>query len=182
MRRVVDQTGLNERLAQHTRRSGMLVGLSMAVAIALSIGTFIWIFFRIDPLLTDFTGRTGASKASPVRVAASPRADQVPTAVATTAPLVAGLPPPPTAPALIIASPTAAAPFVVTHRVADSGQGVNLRAGPSAASAQTAPLRPGTPVQQLDQEQRADDLTWLKVQTERGDVGWVRSGDLTRVR
>ena len=182
MRRVVDQTGLNERLAQHTRRSGMLVGLSMAVVIVLSIGAFIWIFFRIDPLLTDFTGRTGASRASPVRVAASPHADQVPTPVATTAPLVAGLPPPPTAPALVVPSPTAAAPFVATHRIAASGQGVNLRAGPSTAAAQTTPLRPGTPLQYLDQEERADDLTWLKVQTERGDVGWVRSGDVTRVR
>src|SRR3954470_12798249 len=37
MGRMVDQTGLSERLQQHTRRSGMMVGISMATVVVLLV-------------------------------------------------------------------------------------------------------------------------------------------------
>jgi hypothetical protein len=181
MGRMVDQTGLNERLQQHTRRSGMMVGVSMALAVALSIGAFVWIFFRIDPLLTDFTGRTGAV-ASPVGGRATPArvAEQPPAAVATN-PAAPGLPPAPTAPALT-ASRTATVAFVATHRLLDTMQGVELRAGPSGSASRIALLGPGTRLRSLGQEERVADVIWLRFATERGDVGWLRQIEVLPLR
>jgi hypothetical protein len=202
MSRVVDRTGLNERLRQHSRQSGMLVGVSMACAIALTIGAFVWIFFRIDPYLTDFTGRTGAVHASPVaalggsvpaRPAASPTGaggtvtpTAPPAATATaTAPgptPAAALPPAPTPTALAAPSPTATPGFVATHQVVEFGERVNLRAGPTASSGRIQLLPPGTKLKFLNEQEQAGDVLWMKFQTERGDVGWIRNLDVRPIR
>ncbi len=175
MGRMVDQTGLNERLQQHTRRSGMLIGVSMAVAMALAVGAFIWIFFQIDPLLSDFTGRAGVPSGSPIAGIAT-RAGATPSRTATGTPRGPAQPPTPTA--LSQPSPTPTPPtFAATHSVADTGQPVYLRAGPSAGAAQLALLPPGTGLIYFGEEERVGDVTWWKFQTERGDIGWVRSVD-----
>lgn len=182
MRRMVDQTGLNERLDQHSRRSGMLVGVSMAIVVALLIGSFTWLFFRLDPLFTDFAGRTGVERASPVvaRVVntrtATARAGAVTPAEST-------FPQLPTPTALAPATPVAAATpgFAPSHAIADFGQQVNLRAGPSAASARVALLAPGSRLQFLNEEERAGETVWMRFQTERGDTGWVRQIDVITV-
>lgn len=203
MSRVVDRTGLNERLRQHSRQSGMLVGVSMAGVIALTIGAFVWIFFRIDPYLTDFTGRTGAVRASPVaafggsgspRPAASPtgaRDTPTPTAPAaaaatgtppSTPPVATALPPAPTPTALAAPSPTATPGFVATHQVVEFGERVNLRAGPTASSGRIQLLPPGSKLKFLNEQEQAGDVLWMKFQTERGDVGWIRNLDVRPVR
>lgn len=188
MGRMVDQTGLNERLQQHARRSGMLVGVSMAVTIGLMIGAFVWIFFRIDPYFSDFTGRTGVQPASPVaaRVVASPRVLGTPNASPPVAPTSGpgALPVPPTPTALPPASPvTAATPaFVATHVILDYGQPVNLRAGPSTSSARVALLSPGTRLKYLNEENHSTEVIWMRFETERGDVGWIRQVDVAPVR
>lgn len=183
MRRMVDQTGLNERLDQHSRRSGMLVGVSMALVVALLIGTFTWLFFRLDPLFTDFAGRTGVERASPVsaRGAVSTRTSTA--RAAATPPAESTFPQLPTPTALAAATPrTAATPsFTPTHAIADFGQQVNLRAGPSAASARVALVAPGTRLQFLNEEERAGETVWMRFQTERGDTGWVRQIDIIAV-
>ncbi len=204
MGRMVDQTGLNERLRQHTRRSGMMVGLSMVLAVALTIGTFMWIFFRLDPFFSDFAGQVGAPRASAVplgaspsaRVAASPGATSgaPPTAAPTEQPAAApttaaSAPQTPTATVSLVPTPTALAPptptatpaFVATHVLADYGLQVNLRAGPSTTAARIASLRPGTRLRFLGEEERAGDVVWMKFQTERGDEGWVRNLDITQL-
>ena len=202
MSRVVDRTGLNERLRQHSRQSGMLVGVSMACAIALTIGAFVWIFFRIDPYLTDFTGRTGAVHASPVaalggsvptRPAASPTGARgavtptaPPVATATATPPgptpAAALPPAPTPTALAAPSPTATPGFVATHQVVEFGERVNLRAGPTASSGRIQLLPPGTKLKFLNEQEQSGDVLWMKFQTERGDVGWIRNLDVRPIR
>ena len=207
MSRVVDRTGLNERLRQHSRQSGMLVGISMAGVIALTIGAFVWIFFRIDPYLTDFTGRTGAVRASPVaalggsvtaRPGASPagaRGGLTPTApppaAATATPPPAPPPPPaavptllpaPTPTALAAPSPTATPGFVATHQVVEFGERVNLRAGPTASSGRIQLLPPGSKLKFLNEQEQSGDVLWMKFQTERGDVGWIRNLDVRPVR
>lgn len=180
MGRMVDQTGLSERLQQHTRRSGMLVGISMAAVVVLLIGSFTWLFFRLDPFFSDFAGSSGSQRSSPVpaRVIASARAGS-PVAGATPA---ADNPfpqlPTPTALAAGTAARASATPgFRATHVIADFGQQVNLRSGPSAASARVALLSPGTRLQFLDQQETVGDTLWLRFATERGDTGWVRQLD-----
>lgn len=183
MPRIVDQTGLNERLDQHTRRSGMLVGISMALVVALLIGSFTWLFFRLDPFFTDFAGRSGAAPASPpaARAALSTRTATARSGAAT--PETSALPQFPTPTALAAATPRVAATpgFVPTHAIADFGQQVNLRAGPSAASARVGLLAPGTRLQFLNEEERAGETVWMRFQTERGDTGWVRQIDTITV-
>lgn len=182
MRRMVDQTGLNERLDQHSRRSGMLVGVSMALVVALLIVSFTWLFFRLDPFFTDFAGRTGVERASPVVARVVSTRTAAARAGAAT-PAESTLPQLPTPTALTAATPVAAATpgFVVTHTIANFGQQVNLRAGPSAASARVALLAPGTRLQFLNEEERAGETIWLRFQTERGDTGWVRQIDTVTV-
>jgi len=188
MSRIVDRTGLNERLKQNNRRSGMMVGVSMALVVGLLIASFTWLFFRLDPFFSDFAGRSGVSYASPVaRVIVSPRAG-TPTATPGGGAIVAGAIP--TAPPPVANTPTptvlglagtarasATPSFRATHVVVDYGQQVNLRAGPSAASARMALIAPGTRLQFLDEQ--AGELIWMRFQTERGDVGWVRQIDVT---
>jgi hypothetical protein len=188
MSRIVDRTGLNERLKQNNRRSGMLVGVSMAAVVGLLIASFTWLFFRLDPFFSDFAGRSGVSYASPVaRIVASPRAG-TPTAttsggvvpavaIPTAPPAVSPTPPVPGAAGTARASATPS--FRATHVVADYGQQVNLRAGPSAASARVALIAPGTRLQFLNEQEQAGEIVWMRFQTERGDVGWIRQLDVT---
>ena len=164
----------------------MLVGVSMAAAIALTIGAFVWIFFRIDPYLTDFTGRTGAVRVSPI-VVGSPGARLTTSPVAapptvTETPPATALPLAPTPTALAGPSPTATPGFVATHEVADVGGRVNLRAGPTASSGRIALLLAGTRLKFLDEQEQSGDVLWLKFQTERGDVGWIRNLDVRPIR
>lgn len=184
MPRMVDQTGLNERLDQHTRRSGMLVGISMALVVALLIGSFTWLFFRLDPFFTDFAGRSGVERASPpaARAALNTRTATARSGAAAT-PKESTFPQPPTPTALAAATPRVAATpgFVATHAIADFGLQVNLRAGPSTASARVGLLAPGTRLQFLNEEERAGETVWMRFQTERGDTGWVRQIDTITV-
>lgn len=187
MRRVVDQTGLAERLRQHSRHSGMMIGLSMALVIMLAVSAFIWIFFRIDPWLSDVTGQTGASRASPfVRIATPSRTAGTPgrPAQSPEAPQASTPAPvqPPTPTALAIASPAATPGFAATHQVADFGERVNLRSGPTASSARIALLTPGTKLKFLNVQEQVGDVVWLKFETERGDVGWIRGIDVLPIR
>src|SRR5688500_15392225 len=126
MGRMVDQTGLNEQLQQHSQRSGMMIGISMAVVVVVLVGSFTWLLFRLEPFFSDFAGRTGValSTVEPARIAASPRSgtpgsttDQTP------------LPVPPTPTALLLTPPPVAGTpqFQATHAIADFGQQVNFR-------------------------------------------------------
>lgn len=181
MGRMVDQTGLNERLQQHSQRSGMMIGVSMATVVILLIGSFSWLFFRLDPFFSDFAGRTGIARSTvePARVAASPRAGTPEGTLSLTA-----LPVPPTPTALTLtAVPGAATPqFQATHQITDFGQQVNLRAGPSTAAARLALLPPGTRLRYLDEQEQVGDVIWMRFQLERGEIGWIRQLDVTPLR
>jgi hypothetical protein len=177
MGRMVDQTGLNERLQQHSQRSGMMIGISMAVVVVLLVGSFTWLFFRLDPFFSDFAGRTGVERSTvePARIAASPRAgtpgaanDQTP------------LPAPPTPTALVLTpSPVAGTPqFQPTHAIADFGQQVNFRAAPGTSSARVALVPPGTRLRYLDEQETVGGALWMRFQLERGEIGWVRQIDV----
>ena len=58
-------TGLSNRLRQHSRRSGIAVGLTMAATIALCILTSAYIFGQIEPYVAEVTVKPG--QASPLR-------------------------------------------------------------------------------------------------------------------
>lgn len=184
--------GLSFRLSQRSRRSGLMIGLSMALAIAVLIATFAVIYAWLDPLTTDFV-----TKKPPTAVVvqqqrlqaqdtAGQAATKMPAAVvapATTAPTAATTPPTATAPAITQSSPTSQA-FTPDYQIRGD-QGVNLRAQPSTDSDIVATLSPSTPLQYMNQQQPTDNPDqdgpyWMKFRTEDGDIGWVRQIDVTK--
>lgn len=178
MGRMIDQTGLNERLQQHSQRSGMMIGVSMAVVVVVLIGSFTWLFFRLDPFFSDFAGRTGVDRSTvePVRVAASPRSG-TPGVENNLTPLP--IPPTPTS-LFLTAIPAAGTPqFQATHAIADFGQQVNFRAAPGISATRIALLPPGTRLRYLNEQETVGDVVWMHFQLERGEVGWVRQLDVT---
>jgi hypothetical protein len=181
MGRMIDQTGLNERLQQHSQRSGMMIGVSMAAVVVLLVGSFTWLFFRLDPFFSDFAGRTGVDRSTvePVRIAASPRAG-TPGADTGLTPLP--IPPTPTALLLTPVAGVGTPQFQATHVIADFGQQVNFRAAPGTGSTRVALLPPGTRLRFLNEQETVGDVVWMHFQLERGEVGWVRQLDVTAIR
>jgi hypothetical protein len=180
MRRMIDQTGLNERLQQHSQRSGMMIGVSMAVVVVVLVGSFTWLFFRLDPIFSDFAGRTGVERSTvePVRIAASPRA-ATPEVTTSTTPLPA--PPTPTALVLTPVPPAGTPQFQPTHVITDFGQQVNFRAAPGTSSARVALLPPGTRLRFLNEQQMVGEVVWMHFQLEQGETGWIRQLDVTPI-
>lgn len=178
--------GLNHRLRQRSRRSGIMIGLSMLLTLGVCVASFTLIYAELEPVVADFVGRGDI---------------KLPTAVPTE-------PPPPTA----VPAADAPAEPTATEEVETGGdnqageiektsdafepdlqidatQPINLRPGPGVASGDAIiALRIGQPLQSLNEEEETTDperdqmdpgQTWVKVRTEDGREGWVREIDLT---
>jgi len=171
-------SGLSTRLRQQSRRAGLMVGITMVLAIAICIfgsaGLFAWLsrpFSDLIPVVAP------AAQIQPTAAPADP----------------AGQPPPdgdeqavevqaqPTQPAAAPAtdSPTAD-DFEPTHQIG-AGQSVNFRAGPSTTDAIIVALPPETPLQYLNEDapttNPADGDRWMRFRNEAGDEGWIREID-----
>jgi hypothetical protein len=169
--------GLDNRLKQHGRRAGLMVGLSMALTIALCIGAFTWIYLQVDPLTRDFVN---AATAAPTKKPAAASARTPTTAsgggsggndIAAAAPTKTPKPVP---------TPTSSQ-FSANYRVSLSIENrVNLRPGPSVASGDpVVSLDPGTELQYLGDTENSQDtdaepgVQWMKVRTADGIEGWI---------
>lgn len=185
--------GLNQRLKQRSRRSGLMIGLSMALTLMVCVGAFTMIFAQLEPVVSDFVGRGNIDAPTPVptqppvaqEAAAAPTAP--PEAAATSAPAA------PTAPAGGAPTESAETPtpdpdeFTPDFQITGDGP-VNLRPGPGVASGAAIVALPiGTPLQYLDEEQpttdpAGDDLgdgnVWMRFRTEDGQEGWIREVDV----
>jgi uncharacterized protein YgiM (DUF1202 family) len=147
----------------------MLVGLSMALAIAICIGGFIWIYVRVGPIFSDFIPQSSNSL-TPVVLSnvASPQAATPAAQLATIAT--------PTPVATISASPTVI--WEATHKIV-SGETVNFRGGPTTNSDVVDVLPPGTDIKFIGEQQQTSGVTWMHFQEEDGTEGWVREVDVT---
>src|SRR5688572_19273359 len=67
--------GLTRRLRQQSHRSGLAIGLSMALAIAVCFGGFTWIYVKLDPWVRDFAGAEVAPPTPTPREQASDEED-----------------------------------------------------------------------------------------------------------
>jgi hypothetical protein len=173
-------TGLSNRLRQHSRRSGIAVGLTMAATIALCVLTSAYIFGQIEPYVAEVTGYEDATSV-PEEVAAAGNdeqpEDEGPSeeqpegesgeAASDGQPTVA-----PSEPTATTSS------FSPTH-TSNPDFTINFRPGPSVASGDPIDsLVPGTPLQFLDEEALDEEGTvWLRMQTETGQIGWIREVD-----
>src|SRR5688572_17163882 len=64
-RGLMTDPGLTRRLRQHSHRSGLAIGLSMALAIAVCFGGFTWLYVQLDPWVRDFAGVEPAPTSTP---------------------------------------------------------------------------------------------------------------------
>ncbi len=168
------EPGLTSRLRQHSRKSGMLVGLSMAAAIGICIFGFIWIYVRVGPIFSDFIPAKSASL-TPVSslLSGTPTGSATPVAgVAITSPT------PVVSPTSGGATPTAI--WQPTHKIV-AGETVNFRAGPSTVSEIVDVLPPGIELQFIGEQQETSGVTWMHFQTKDGTDGWVRTVDVEPV-
>ncbi len=177
--------GLSSRLRQHSRRSGLAVGLTMAAAIAICILSSAWLFGRIEPYVSDFTGYEQNTPVPAVAAASDAEETQAPDSgdddeqeepSATEAP--AATEPSGGQPTVAPAQTATTTTFLQTHE-SNPDFTVNFRPGPSIDSGEpVATLDPGTPLQYLDEQTTGDDGSiWLRMKTESGLEGWLREVD-----
>jgi uncharacterized protein YgiM (DUF1202 family) len=175
--------GLDNRLRQHSRRAGLIIGLSMMLTIALCVGGFAVIYAKIDPFTRDFvtaatlTPTKTATKESKSGQSASTNsggsAQPTETPVSDT---------PTETPAPVETTPTATAtPGFTPDYVLSSDVRVNLRSGPSQDTDIVNTLDSGTELQYLNESQDDDNgTTWMKFETADGEEGWIRQIDVSK--
>ncbi len=171
--------GLSDRLRQRSRRAGLMVGVSMALAIVLCVGVFAAIYAGLSPWITDFVP-IAAPPSTQVAAGGGPSGAQV--AAPTTAPVVEVTAEPTPTPAEEEEQPaptatTEADEFEPTHQINEPGDSINLRPEPSTNNTPIRALSPATPLMFLGEESPSDDGTWMLFRTEDGEEGWVREID-----
>jgi hypothetical protein len=170
-------SGLSTRLRQQSRRAGLMVGITMVLAIAICIfgaaGLFAWLsrpFSDLIPVVAP-----AAQVQQPAESAES--AGQQPAAEEPE--IAAQTEPTQPAPAAPTNSPTAN-DFEPTHQIG-AGQSVNFRSGPSTTDPIIIALPPDTPLQYLNEdaptENPSDGDRWMMFRNEAGDEGWIREID-----
>lgn len=169
----MSDSGLSTRLRQQSRRAGLMVGITMVLAIVILIfgaaGLFAWLsrpFSDLVPMVAP---------AAEIQ-ATAPASDPVGAQVVATEPIidtesnpVDPTPVPPTA------EPEATA-FEPSHQIS-AAQSVNIRTGPSTNDPVIVALSPGTPLQYMDEDEpateSADGNRWMLFRSEDGQEGWV---------
>ena len=184
--------GLTRRLRQQSHRSGLAIGLSMALAIAVCFGGFTWIYVQLDPWVRDFAGAEVAPPTPTPREQASGDENQ-------------DEEPPPDEEEEDTPTPEPDD----EQPAEDSDQGnidpveednndnggfdpdyqvitlepVNMRSGPGRSFDIITPLDPGTPLEFIGSREPAPEaedsgLDWLEFETQDGATGWIRSIDV----
>ena len=189
--------GLNTRLRQRSRRAGVMIGVSMAITIALCVVGFSIIYSALDEFTADFVDNN-----DPTAVATSSNevAGTQPTAEATEQTDGTGnagtqptLPPDVTATAepgstdnQIEPQATVDSEFTPDYQIA-TGQTTNFRSGPGTDSEVVTSLTNEQALQYLGESQASEnpgrdglsaDQEWMKFRTEDGEEGWVREIDV----
>jgi hypothetical protein len=177
---TMTDSGLSNRLRQHSRRSGIAVGITMAAAIALCVFTSAYIFGQVEPYVAEVIGYQDPTSI-PEEVAVVEDGEQEqeqdseeqqdqsePTQAAADGQ-------PTVAPSETTATTSA---FQATHR-SNPDFTINFRPGPSVSSGDPIDsLLPSTPLQYLDEDAIDEEgVIWLRVQTEAGQIGWIREVD-----
>lgn len=180
-------SGLSTRLRQQHRRAGLMVGITMVIAVAICVFGAAVLFAALSRPFSDLI---------PLAAGNNPMQTSQPTPSSSgsgNAANAAIVPEPTAAPA---AEPTAVdaadagvtptatvEDFEPTHQI-DAGDTVNFRSGPSTSDGIVRSLAPATPLEYLDEDAptanpQADGSRWMRFRTEDGEEGWVREIDVT---
>lgn len=202
----IGNTGLTERLEQHSRRNGFALGVAMGACILIGLAGFIYLYTHIV-ILPDFSQKLNVTEPPSARVSSgsSVAGSQLITPAATIRPGT------PNANATSIANistsaassasasatsnlatnttarasgtpsasgtPTA---FKPNFRIA-GGFTIRFRSDASTSSSIVKSLPPGTELQYLNQDQTVDGEVWRKLRDATGAEGWVRDIDLEKI-
>ena len=191
--------GLTRRLRQQSHRSGLAIGLSMALAIGVLFGGFTWIYLQLDPWVRDFAGAEVAPPTpTPREQAGNPDdgegepadedpADEQDEPAPTEEPEEqpnedesededsGNIDP-------VEEDEDEDGGFEGDYQVVTLDQ-VNMRSGPGRSFDIVISLDPGTPLESTGEREPAPDpedsgLEWLEFETEDGASGWIRSIDV----
>jgi hypothetical protein len=170
-------SGLSTRLRQQSRRAGLMVGITMVLAIAICIfgaaGLFAWLSRPFSDLIPV------VAPAAQVQQATEPDEPPEQQPAGEEPAIDVQVEPTQPAPAEPADSPTADN-FEPTHQIG-AGQSVNFRSGPSTGDAIIVALPPATPLEYLDEDapttNPVDGDRWMRFRTENGDEGWIREID-----
>ncbi len=178
--------GLSNRLRQHSRRSGIVVGLTMAATIALCILSSAYVFGRIEPYVAEITGyddttvvpqiadsQAGTSDEETGNGGNDEQSSSAPTAAASEGQSGGQ-------PTIAAATTDETDTFEMSHR-SNPDFTINFRPGPSVSSGDPiGSLDPNTPLMYLGEDALDEEgVVWLKFRTESGLEGWVREVDTT---
>lgn len=182
--------GLNHRLRQRSRRAGVMIGVSMALTIALCVAGFSVIYASLDDVLGDFVTRDQAAAVDEEPVAGTQIAAEEPAATDApaeqTQPTAAPTAPPePTAPPTEPPATPPAEAFEPDYQTS-SNYSLNLRSGPSSGGGDNtvvAVMPPASPLEYQNQDAPTDNPAqdgdrWMLFVTEDGDEGWIRELDV----
>lgn len=195
----IANTGLTERLEQHSRRNGFTLGVAMAICMLIGLAGFIYLYTHIT-ILPDFSnklttdspstrGPAGSSVAGAQRI--TPPATVRPGTPNANATSVASVPtetPGSTAAAGSAgatgtgtrASGTPTTAFTPNFQIV-GGNTINFRSDASRSSGVVKTLPPGTELQFLNQTQEVGGEVWRKLRDRTGVEGWVRDIDLEKI-
>lgn len=180
--------GLDQRLRQRSRRAGFMIGISMALTIAVCIGGFSVIYAALDDTFGDFLSREVEAPVVPTDVptrepeSQGQQASQAEDPDEEAAePTDASEPEPTDEPG----STEEAEEFVPDYQTS-SDYSVNFRSEPSADGGETTiivVLPPETPLMFTGEDAPTDnpqdgDL-WMQFTNEDGETGWVRELDIS---
>lgn len=159
-----------------------MVGVSMALAIAICVGGFTAIYAGLTPWLSDIVPIAPAASTQTV----SNNQQSAPVSESNAeqpaiAPVEEAAPTSTPAPAEETEPTATAAPaedeFEPTHQIRAAGESINLRPEPSTNNTPIRALSPATPLQFLDEESPSNDGVWMRFATAEGEEGWVREID-----
>jgi hypothetical protein len=162
----------------------MMVGVSMALSIAITIAAFIWLYVQIGPFLSDFIPQDGAA-GEPVQTGPGFTFDTDLTPTPDGEADEPGAPvetptPDNDATDVAVITPDPEPEWQPTHQIRP-GPNVNFRSGPNTISPTQGALAPGTPLRYLEESQPAGGVTWMFFESEDGTEGWIRNIDVDEI-
>jgi len=190
----IGNTGLAERLEQHSRRNGFTLGVAMGACILIGLAGFIYLYTHIT-ILPDFSQKlsvtdvpvsrapSGSSVAGSQSQLITPAATVPPGTPNANATSIAGLSTTAASSAAASAGPRASGTptvFKANFRIT-GGFTIRFRSDASTSSTIIKSLPPGTELQYLNQEQTVDGEVWRKLRDASGAEGWVRDIDLEKI-
>jgi hypothetical protein len=178
--------GLDQRLRQRSRRAGFMIGISMALTIAVCIGGFSVIYAALDDTFGDFLSReveapvVPTEEPTPAEVADNNQPAEPEDTNDEEAPAPTEEEAPTEAP-----EPTESPDEFVPDYQTSSEFSIRLRSEPSRQGGDATIIRvlpPETPIQFTGTDEPATDPEdgdrWMLFRTEDGDEGWIREIDV----